>query len=163
MQENLIIEVLYLLNPAVDIGFNISEIADELNVKNADVKAACLALVQDKKIRTSVSCGRNIYYGKGMVLEERPKAQPAPAVEPAAVAPVVAIEQPKKRGRPRKVKQISVDKADIELVLTDIQLVLAFANRMHSIVIGGIADLNDPEVAALVRLNDKMRSLEVVA
>ena len=96
MQENLIIEVLYLLNPAVDIGFNISEIADELNVKNADVKAVCLALVQDKKIRTSVSCGRNIYYGKGMVLEERPKAQPAPAVEPAAVAPVVAIEQPKK-------------------------------------------------------------------
>ncbi len=162
MQENLIIEVLYLLNPAVDIGFNISEIADELNVKNADVKAACLALVQEKKIRTSVSCGRNIYYGKGLVLEERPKEQPTPAVEPAAVAPV-AIEPPKKRGRPRKVKQISVDKADIELVLTDIQLVLAFANRMHSIVIGGIADLNDPEVAALVRLNDKMRSLEGVA
>ena len=97
MQENLIIEVLYLLNPAVDIGFNISEIADELNVKNADAKAACLALVQDKKIRTSVSCGRNIYYGKGLVLEERPKAQPAPAVEPAAVAPV-AIESSKKRG-----------------------------------------------------------------
>ena len=162
MQEKLIIEVLHLLNPAVDIGFNISEIADELNVKNADVKAACLALVQDKKIRTSVSCGRNIYYGKGLALEERPKAQPAPAVEPAGVAPV-PIEPPKKRGRPRKAEQISVDKADIELVLTDIQLVLAFANKMHSIVIGGIADLNDPEVAALVRLNDKMRSLEVVA
>ena len=154
MQENLTVEVLYLLNPAVDIGFNISEIADELNVKNADVKAACLALVQDKKIRTSVSCGRNIYYGKGLALEERPKAQPAPAVEPAGVAPV-PIEPPKKRGRPRKAEQISVDKADI-------QLILAFANRMHGLVIGGIADLNDPEVAALVRLNDKMRSLEVV-
>ena len=116
MQENLIIEVLYLLNPAVDIGFNISEIADELNVKNADVKAACLALVQDKKIRTSVSCGRNIYYGKGLVLEKRPKAQPAPAVEPAAVAPV-AIESSKKRGRPRKAEQVKLDKADVELVL----------------------------------------------
>ena len=163
MQENLIIEVLYLLNPAVDIGFNISEIADELNVKNADVKAACLALVQDKKIRTSVSCGRNIYYGKGLVLEEKPKAQPAPVVEPVTVVPVAAIEPPKKRGRPRKAEQISVDKADI-------QLLMAFANKMHEMVLGGMhglergmPDLEAAEVAALARLNDKIHSLEVAA
>ena len=155
MQENLIIEVLYLLNPAVDIGFNISEIADELNVKNADVKAACLALVQDKKIRTSVSCGRNIYYGKCLVLEERPKAQPAPAVELAAVAPAVSIESSKKRGRPRKAEQVKLNKADVELVLN-------FNYKLQ----GTWQDPCEEErlaMAALDRLSAEVKKQEVIA
>ena len=53
MTMNINDKVLHLLNPAVDIGFNISEIADELNIKNAEAKAACLSLIAENKIRTS--------------------------------------------------------------------------------------------------------------
>ena len=139
MQENLTVEVLYLLNPAVDIGFNISEIADELNIKNAEAKAACLSLIAENKIRTSIVCGRHVYYGKMLqleVVEESPMS--AVMVEPHALMVV------KKRGRPRKPEQVKLDKEDVKLVLQ-------FANRGR-----GSIYVDDVELAALNRLNDEV-------
>ena len=139
MTMNINDKVLHLLNPAVDIGFNISEIADELNIKNAEAKAACLSLIAENKIRTSIVCGRHVYYGKMLQLEVvEESSMPAVMVEPDAWVVV------KKRGRPRKPEQVKLDKEDVKLVLQ-------FSNRGR-----GSIYVDDMELAALNRLNEEV-------